>query len=218
MQNNDHIKLMIVDDHQMFLDGITSLIKNYSNIVIKHIAKDGLEAINYLKQDNDIDIVISDINMPNLTGLELCRKVRANYPSINVLILSMHNDTATIKDLLNAGALGYILKNTGKDELFEAINVVQNNETYFSEEVKTNIMNSITRAKKAKSNFNVKLSKREIEIIKLIADELTTNEIAEKLFISLHTVESHRKNILRKTSSRNLAGLIKYAVKEGLVE
>ncbi len=214
---DNKIKIMIVDDHQMFLDGIKSLVANFHNIDVKHIAKDGLQALDYLRKNNDLDIVISDVTMPRLTGLELCEKISEFYPSINVLILSMHDDTDTIKELLEAGALGYILKNTGKDELYKAILTVNEGDTYFSESVKNNILGSMTASSKyAKST--VKLTNREVEIIKLIALEYTTNEIAEKLFVSLHTVESHRKNLLRKTNSRNIAGLVKYAIKKKIVE
>lgn len=209
---------MIVDDHQMFLDGITLMIEKMEDVKLESIARSGKEAVQNLEAHADIDVVITDISMSEISGLDLCKKIKSEYPDINTLVLSMHNDPATIKEALNSGALGYILKNTGQDELFEAIRTVAQQESYFSEEVKNTIMNSMTKARKKHAEFPVKLSRREIEIIKLIAEEYTTNEIADKLFISLHTVESHRKNILRKTNSRNLAGLIKYAVKEGIVE
>jgi len=217
MENKKTINIMIVDDHQMFLDGITVLISSLPNVSVKHIAKDGMEALYYLNKNSALDIIISDVSMPKLSGLELCKKVKEFYPSINLLILSMHDDTNTIKGLLEAGALGYILKNTGKEELFNAIQAVYQGETYFSDTVKNNLVNSMTFSGKSIQPA-AKLSKREIEIIKLIAEEMTTNEIAEKLFISLHTVESHRKNILRKTNCRNLAGLMKYALKKRIIE
>lgn len=209
---------MIVDDHQMFLDGITLMINKMEDMHLKHVARDGNEALQMLLLDSDVDVLITDISMPKVSGLDLCKKIKADYLHINMLVLSMHNDPSNIKELLSAGALGYILKNTGQNELIKAIRTVSQAESYFSEEVKNTIMNSITKSKKNSTLMPAKLSKREIEIIQLIAEEFTTNEIAEKLFISLHTVESHRKNILRKTNSRNLAGLIKYAIKKGIVE
>ncbi len=217
MEKSKIIQIMVVDDHRMILDGIQSLIDSQVDMELKYIAKDGNEAIRTLKIDSTIDLIITDINMPNITGVDLCKYVNTHYAEINLLVLSMDDDIQTIKELLKAGALGYILKNTGKDELFEAIRTVYQNESYFSGSVQKNILDSMTKAKKVPKN-GARLSKREIEIIKLISNELTTNEIAEKLFISLHTVESHRKNILRKTNSRNIAGLMKYALKEGLIE
>lgn len=209
-----NIKLMIVDDHKMFLDGIMVLINRLPHVEVKHVSSDGREALNYLNTNKDVDIIISDVSMPGFSGLELCEKINSFYPEIRVLILSMHDDANTIRELIDAGAAGYILKNTGKEELYDAIKAVKNGENYFSSAVKDNLINSMASTRKT---FG-KLSRREIEIIKLISQELTTNEIAEKLFISLHTVESHRKNILKKTNCRNIAGLIKYAIKERIIE
>ena len=209
---------MVVDDHQMFVDGLRMMIDSVPEMELKYVACDGKEALKIVGSDSDIDVMITDISMPELSGIELCRELQSAYPHIRVLILSMHNDPANIKEVLNAGALGYILKNTGQSELIEAIRKVYDREVFYSEAVKNTIMSSMTRAARKSANTTARLSKREVEIIQLIAEEYTTTEIAERLFISLHTVESHRKNILRKTNSRNLAGLIKYALREGIVE
>ena len=216
MQKN--INIMIVDDHKMFLDGITSLLKEHSGFNIVASAKDGNEALTKLIDNNDVDVLITDISMPCLDGEELCKEVKNKYPNINILALSMHSDSKSIKKVLKNGATGYILKNTGQEELIEAIQHVAQGQTYFSEKVKNNIMAGITGTEEDDDYQKIRLTKREIEILKLIASEFTTNQIADKLFISLHTVESHRKNIMRKTKAKNMAGLIKYAVKEGIVE
>ncbi|GAA0891044.1 response regulator transcription factor [Fulvivirga kasyanovii] len=212
------IELMIVDDHKLFLDGIVSLLKDYPRISIVACASDGEQALELLTQNSDIDVLITDISMPNLNGEELCKEVKKKYPDVHILALSMHSDSKSIKKVLKNGATGYILKNTGKNELIEAIEHVANGQTYFSESVKNNIMAGITGLEESDEHATVRLTKREIEILKLIASEYTTNQIADTLFISLHTVESHRKNIMRKTKAKNMAGLIKYAVKAGIVE
>ena len=213
------IKIMIVDDHQMFMDGITSLLEDYEEIQVVAEAIDGNDCLKQLELFNDLDVVVTDVNMPGLGGEELCKMIKSTHPHINILVLSMLSDGKSISKLLENGAAGYILKNTGKEELFEALRTVSQGETYFSEEVKNSIMKGMSRhAKNQDDPITIKLTKREIEIIKLIAAEYTTQEIADELFISLHTVESHRKNILRKTNVRNLAGLIRYALKIGIIE
>ncbi|ELR69213.1 two component transcriptional regulator, LuxR family [Fulvivirga imtechensis AK7] len=218
MNDLKEINIMIVDDHKMFLDGITSLLKEHSGFNIVASAKDGNEALTKLTVNNSIDVLITDISMPDLDGEALCKEVKRKYPDINILALSMHSDSKSIKKVLRNGASGYILKNTGQEELIEAIQQVAQGQTYFSEKVKNNIMAGMTGTEEDDDYQKIRLTKREVEILKLIASEYTTNQIADKLFISLHTVESHRKNIMRKTKAKNMAGLIKYAVKEGIVE
>ncbi len=211
------VRIMVVDDHKMFLEGIVSLLKGDEAVEVVTTAKDGLDALKFLKNNQNIDVLITDISMPQLDGSELSKKIHRLYPHINILVLSMHSTGKTISQLLKNGATGYILKNTGKEELIEAIHTVAKGETFFSNEVKNNVMNSMMGNEKTTS-IEVKLTRREVEIIRLIASEFTTQEIADKLYISLHTVESHRKNIMRKVDVRNLAGLIKYAIKVGLTE
>lgn len=212
------IKLIIVDDHKLFLDGVVSLLKDYPKIAIEACASDGEQALNLLQKNSDIDVLITDISMPNLNGEELCKEVKKRYPHVQILALSMHSDSKSIKRIIKNGATGYILKNTGTDELIEAIEHVSAGQTYFSESVKNNVMAGMAGTEESDENQRVRLTKREVEILKLIAAEYTTNQIADTLFISLHTVESHRKNIMRKTKAKNMAGLIKYAVKNGIAE
>jgi DNA-binding NarL/FixJ family response regulator len=211
------IKVMIVDDHKMFLDGLSSLLKEYTNVTIRERAYNGDEALSKLAIDSDIDVLILDISMPGITGVELCKTVKFQYPKINMLALSMHSDSKTISEIVKNGVRGYILKNTGKEELIEAITTVASGENFYSNEVKNSIMQGISGQDK-RSLQSVQLTNREIEILKLIAQELTTQQIADKLFISLHTVESHRKNLMRKVDVKNMVGLIKYAVKAGIIE
>ena len=160
-----------------------------------------------------------DINMPEMDGIEATKLVKTKHPLLKILMLTMFSSRDYIEKLLRAGADGYILKNTGKAELQEAIETLMNGESYFSKEVTERIMEGLQKKKNMeKSTYLVELTEREIDVLKLIVQEFTTAEIAEKLFISTHTVETHRKNLISKLNVRNIAGLVKYAMQNGLVE
>lgn len=214
MENTVH-KLLIVDDHQMFIDGIKSILRKQNEFQVVAEALDGYAAMDILNKQV-IDIVISDISMPGMSGIELTKKVKELYPNIKIIIVSMHNDKSIVSEIIMAEAEGYILKNTGKQELLEALNKVANHGTYFSNEILTIMMQSVIPEKKIAEEIR-QLSEREIEILKLIAEEYSSEQIAEKLFISKRTVDTHRINILTKTNSKTLVGLIKYAVRNNLI-
>jgi two-component system, NarL family, nitrate/nitrite response regulator NarL len=211
------IKIAIVDDHRIFLDGISSLLESDTNITVKFTSVNAVDALSELAKDADLDVVLSDISMDKMSGEELCVSIKKKYPQIAVLMLSMHKDIDIVKRVLSAGASGYILKNTDKKELISAIETIASGDTYYSESVQKDLIKSITDDKGKKASGKELLSTREIEVIKLIASEYTTQETADELFISPHTVESHRKNILRKTNARNMAGLIRYAIEHKIV-
>jgi DNA-binding NarL/FixJ family response regulator len=211
------IKIAIVDDHRIFLDGISSLLESDTNITVKFTSVSAVDALSELAKDADIDIVLSDISMDKMDGEEFCVSIKKQYPQIAVLMLSMHKDIDIVKRVLSAGASGYILKNTDKKELISAIETIASGDTYYSESVQKELIKSITDDKNKKSSGKELLTTREIEVIRLIASEYTTQETADELFISPHTVESHRKNILRKTNARNMAGLIRYAIEHKIV-
>jgi DNA-binding NarL/FixJ family response regulator len=208
----EKIKIAIVDDHKIFLDGISSLLKSNTNIVVKFTSISASDALTRIAANPDLDIVLSDISMDEIDGEELCFRIKKLYPQIAVLILSMHKDIEIVKKVLKAGASGYILKNTDQKELITAIKTIAIGDAYYSESIKKDLIESITSEKKKKASSEELLTRREIEVVRLIAAEHTTQEIADQLFISPHTVESHRKNTLRKTNARNIAGLIKYAI------
>ncbi len=212
------IKIIIADDHQLFIDGIKSLVKSMKNMEIIAEVANGkllLEAL----ENNKCDIILMDINMPEMDGVEATKQVKIKYPSIKILMLTMFSNREYIEKLLRAGADGYLLKNTGKAELQEAIETIINGESYVSKEVTERIMEGLQKKKNAEKNtYIVELTEREIEVLKLIVQEFTTAEIAEKLFISTHTVETHRKNLISKLNVRNIAGLVKYAMQNGLVD
>jgi DNA-binding NarL/FixJ family response regulator len=207
--------ILIVDDHQMFIDGLKSLLRKQETFVVVAEALNGQEALAVIEKQQ-IDIILSDISMPLMTGIELTKIVKQIHPEIKVIIISMHNDSSVVTEIINSEAEGYILKNTGKKELFDALTKVANNGTYYSSDVLSVMMQTMKIEKKSTDEIK-QLSEREIEILKLIVEEFSSEQIAEKLFISKRTVDTHRINILSKTNSKTLVGLIKYAVRNNLI-
>jgi two-component system nitrate/nitrite response regulator NarL len=206
------IRIILVDDHQMLLDGLASLLrteKRFELVGICNRAKDVLELVAHTQ----VDILITDINMPEMNGVELTRILKKNYPEIKVLALSMLGERSTISEMLEAGISGYILKNTGKEELVNALLKVHSGGLFFSDDITSEMMKSIAAQTEVKEE-KVKLTSRELEIVKLIAAEKSNLEIAELLFISERTVETHRKNIFRKTGTKGVVGLLKLAMEQ----
>jgi DNA-binding NarL/FixJ family response regulator len=210
------LKLIIADDHTMFLQGIVSLIENESGIKIIGKAVNGIEVLNILKIQS-ADIVILDISMPEMDGIELSKILKKEYPFIKIIIVSTHSNAKIISRLIRIGVNGYLLKNAEKSELLDAIYSVADGRNYFSEEVEEQYRNNSQKIEKQISNIT-ELSSREKEILILIAQEYNTAEIAEKTFISFNTVNTHRRNLLSKLNAKNTAGLVKYAVENGLVD
>lgn len=210
------IKVLIADDHQMFIDGLKSMLDDTEGIEVVGEAMNGKEVIENC-DTKAVDIVIMDISMPVMDGIEATKQLLKKHAHIKVLGLSMYNDRNFISDLLKTGAHGYILKNTGKHELISAIKTLQSGETYLGGEVSQTLLNSFMK-KPNKMEFIEKLSDRETEVLECIATGLTTHEIASKLFISKNTVETHRKNLLYKLKARNTAELINNAYKERIIQ
>lgn len=207
------VKIYIVDDHQMLIDGLKALLSDESNISIvgeSNIPKQAVKEISEYKPD----IVLTDINMPEMDGIELTKAVKQQNPEIKVIALSMFGERQTISDMLKAGVSGYILKNTGKKELLSAIEKISNGGTFFSDEVNAEMM----KVSDTNPSKEILLSLREIEVIELIAKEYTNAKIAEALFISERTVETHRKNIFRKTDTKGVLGLLKYCVDKRIIK
>jgi DNA-binding NarL/FixJ family response regulator len=212
------IKILIADDHQMFIDGLKSILSQQKQCEIIAEANNGLEVLEQLNS-HTIDVVLLDVNMPEMDGIAATKKIRELHPEVKVLMLTMFNTRDYIEKLLKAGAHGYILKNTGKEELIEAIEKVHSGESFFSEEVKLKIMEGLQQKKKLEQDmFQIELTEREQQVLTLIVKEYTTNEIAEELFISPHTVETYRKNLTSKLPVKNIAGLVRYAIQMGLVD
>lgn len=212
------IKLIIVDDHQMLIDGIKALLLDEEQFQIIAEATRGTDALNHI-ENSEADILVTDISMPEMSGVELAREAKKIRPGIRILALSMFGEKQTIKEMIDAGVSGYILKNTGKKEFVEALCKIASGGIYFSDEVTTEMMRAITEPEPSKQETHiVLLTLREKEILKLIAKEYSNQKIAEELFISERTVETHRKNIFRKTNTKSIVGLIKYAYEFNLID
>ncbi len=210
-------KIFIVDDHQIMVDGIKSLLEINNNFEIVGTTTKSKEALNGIINSN-ANLVITDINMAELSGIELTKKIKAHNFEIKVLALSMYGDKATINEMIEAGVDGYILKNTGLDELTNAIKTIEMGNVFFSNQVTLEMLKSIKEVNSPiETNEFGHLTPREIQIIKLIAEEMSNAEIGDKLFISERTVETHRKNIFRKTNIKSVAGLIKYAITQKII-
>ncbi len=210
------IRIIIADDHQMFIDGVKALLKNEKDIKVVGEALNGVEVLSLLSRENT-DIILLDVNMPEMDGIEATNQIRMKFPSVKILMLTMYNKHEFIFGLVNAGASGYILKNTGKKELLEAIHAVHAGKTYYGKEVTETILQNFSRQPAEHKMESVQLTDREKEVLTLIAQEFTTPEIAAKLFISTNTVETHRKNLMGKLNAKNLAGLVKFALQTGLI-
>lgn len=209
--------ILIVDDHQLVIDGLKSMLASEKNYVIKGEALNGQQALEMItSKPEEYQLVVTDITMPLMSGIELCKIVKEQFPQIKVLILSMHNSITIVKDALNAEADGYMLKNTGQDEFIKAIERVLGDGTYFSQDILPIILNLFQ--KENKETLKNALSQREKEVLELIVQEYTSREIAEKLFISKQTVDTHRINIMQKTDCKTLVGLIKYAIQSGYIK
>lgn len=214
MKKNGKINIAIVDDHQIVIDGIMSLLQGHERIRIQKVSTSSVEMLQLL-QESPVDILLTDIMMPEMNGQELAKEVRKNLPDIKILALSMSGQGHIVNALINdADISGYVLKNIGKNELTAAIEKIYDGGIYFSDEV----LEELSRFDNMKKeNKEAHLTDREIEIIRLIEKELSNKDIAEKLFISERTVETHRKNIFRKTKTTTAIGLIKYAYEHKLI-
>lgn len=208
------IKLLIADDHKILLDGIVSLLRSEKSFEVAGTAGNGFEVMELVNK-NDYDVCLLDINMPELDGMEAAKLIKASKPDIKIIMLTTYNDREIISELIHIGVSGYLLKNSDKLELVEAIKRVMSGRYYFSAEVEEIIMQGVAEKKNAEI---IVLTDREIEIVKLLGKEYTNDNIAAELHISYRTVETHRKNIMQKTKSHNLAGLLKHAYSKGLMD
>lgn len=213
------IKVLLVDDHKMIRDGVRSMLSQMKNIKVVGECSNGNEAIAYLKENNDdVDIIIMDINMPILNGIEATQQLVANDVKAKIIAMTMRGEDKYISKMLAAGAVGYILKDSGKDELFKAIIDVHGGEKYFSNEVRISLVSSYLNKKSTNGLYPDEFSAREIEVLICISEGLTNKLTGEKLFISSRTVETHRRNMLQKAGVNNTIELIKYGLKNGLIK
>lgn len=210
---------MIVDDHRIVIDGLKSILVEEGDIKISGEAESGEEALQLL-QGHKPDVILVDLHMPGMSGIELTRKIYKKHPDINILMLTMNDEGTLINQSIEAGASGYILKNSSTEELLEAIHTVSEGKKYLSSKAQEVVMNSIFKHHDLIKDVEpgaIRLTQRETEILNLIAKEYTNEQIAEELFISERTVETHRKNLFTKTKTKTVVGLIKYAFQHGLI-
>ncbi len=201
---SENIKIVLVDDHAIIMDGIQALLAGIPGIEIVGKASGGNEALGILSRQK-ADIVITDYSMEDMDGLTLINNIKKAYADIKIIVLSMHDEPSVVRDVLSKGVDGYILKKYTYNELQIAIEVIREGGQFFSPEVNSILLMRL------KPEQNSKLTNREREILKLLVNEHSNKQIADKLFISERTVETHRKNLLRKTNSSNIVGLLKYA-------
>ena len=203
--------IFIVDDHQMLVDGVKLMIEGNADFFVVGESTKSVEVLDAI-ENLKVDILITDVDMPGMSGVELTRAVKNKYPHVKILALSMFGDSAIVVEMIDAGISGYILKNAGKKELIEALNKIVDGQNYFAQDITLQLTKSYKR-----NQEEIKLTDREIEIIRMIERELSTRDIADQLFISERTVETHRKNILSKTNTHSVVGLLKYAYERKII-
>lgn len=210
----DKIRIILADDHDILIDGIESILNEapHLQVVGKASSANAAEALVKKLQP---DLLLTDISMGAVSGLDLTKRVLQQFPLTRIIVLTMHDDAQHITDMLQAGALGYLLKNVKQAELFTAIEQVMQGQQYIQQSLAAAYNRFIQQKKQNKKNSQ--LTPREIEIIKLVAQEMTTAQISRQLFLSEHTVETHRKNIVRKTGAKTVIGIVNYARENGLL-
>jgi len=211
------ITVFIIEDHKMFIDGLQMMLATTTGIKPVGYALNGEDGLKKIKEKKP-DVILLDINLPGKNGVELCKILQQQYPEGKVIALSMHRESSLIKLMLQHGAKGYVLKSAGKDEVVNAIKAVYEGKSYIENTVNDIIVQSFQGNKKQqKQSPFPSLSRREKEVLKLIIDEFTTQEIADKLHISYGTVETHRHNMLVKVGARNTVGLVRIALEYDLL-
>ena len=210
------INLLIADDHQLFVDGLRRILETETMFGEIHGANNGLQVLDYVKS-HPVDCIIMDINMPFLNGLDATKQLKKENPEIKIIVVSMECDVVIVSKMLKAGADAFINKDTGKEELMTAFRKILDNEKYVSPDIAKNLFSYLSYRKKNVTEDEKHLTPREIEIIRHIADGQTNAEIAAKLFLSVVTVDTHRKNILSKLELKNTAALVRYAAEHKLL-
>lgn len=215
------VKLAIADDQVLFLKGLRLLIRSFDDVELIIEATNGQELIEAIAT-NQPDVILMDLRMPVMDGLEATEKIKALYPDIKIILLTMYDEERLINHMMKVGANGYLLKNEEPHILKEAIQAVVEKEFYFNDYVSKALLRGIQKKHNEirpwKTGDSDQLTKREIEVLNLICQERTSAEIADELFISTRTVENHRKSLLTKTGVRNTAGLIIYAIRNQLID
>ena len=217
----DSISLLVVDDHFLIRDGIKSILSKQEEIKVIGEAGNALEAMQLL-ETTSFEVILMDIQMPGMNGIDATKEILKRHPGQKIIALSMNKDHGYISKMLQAGAQGYVLKDADQAELMNAIKTVSAGKTFFSSRVTNIMMESLLPKKSSGADREdvplEELTTREIEVLKFVAEELTNQQIADKLFISIRTVDTHRRNLMQKLGVKNTAGLVRYATKHGLIE
>ncbi len=214
------VNILLAEDHNIVRNGIKMLLESDGNIKVHGEAVNGVEAMKLLAS-GEVDMILADINMPGMDGMQLLREVKAKYPKIKVMMLSMHDHEKYIIEAFKNGAEGYLLKNIGAEELIFAVKFVNQGRKYLCAELTMSLMDTLLQSKQflmSMPDNEIDFSLRELEILQLIAEGLTNLEMSEKLFLSKRTIEGHRQSLLDKTNSKNSAALIRYGVLHGLIQ
>lgn len=213
----ENLKILVTDDHTLFRKGTMMLLKTFDEIGDVDDAKNGKEALQKLSED-EFDLILLDLEMPVMDGWEASRKIIAKFPKTKIVMISMHDSLQIISDLIEIGVHSYLLKNADPEEVHRAILSVVNNDFYYNQLVSSALHKKIQRDGISKSIMQNRadVSPREVEILQLICQELTMKEIGEKLYLSEQTIQTHRKNLMKKTQAKNAVGLVKFAFQNGI--
>lgn len=213
-------KVILVDDHKLFRDGLKFVIMQMDNLEVVAEASNGKEFLDIIEKQ-EADLVLMDISMPELNGIEATKLAIAKNPKLKILALSMFCDEEYYFQMIQAGVMGFVLKESGKNELEEAISAILKGESFFSQKLLREIIiniNNPAQKLKSQNEDRIELTKRETEVLKLICEGMSNSQIADKLFISLRTVEGHKSNLITKTGVKNSISLVMCALKNKLVE
>ncbi|WP_028669038.1 response regulator [Runella zeae] len=214
---NQVIQIVLVDDHQIIMDGLKYLFESITNVKVVATFTDSRRVVPFLELHPEVDLIVADLHMPHLTGIDLTLQIRHLYPQVKVLLLTMAEDATHIREAVKVGVNGYILKKTSREELEKALKYLMAGKKYYSEEVIDELASSPTDdLNNARPDTIQRLTSREVEVLKLISQEKSTAEIADSLFISVPTVETHRRSLMMKLNAKNVVGLVKYAIRHGL--
>lgn len=214
------IQVLLAEDHNIVRNGIKMLLASDKEINVAGEATNGREALEFISANDSINVILADINMPELDGISLIKEVKLINPDIRVVILSMHDNEKYVSQAFIEGASGYLLKSVSADEMIFSLKHVHAGGKYLCSELSMNMLGKLSQKNVnsiADNVSNIEFSMREIEVLHLIADGLTNSEMSEKLFLSKRTIEGHRQSLIEKTNSKNTAALIRYAVLNGII-
>ena len=210
------VRILLADDHQIMREGLKALLGRHSSIEVIAEAENGIEALSIARKERP-DVIVMDIAMPDINGIEVTRQLKSELPDIKIIALSMHSDRRFVSEILKAGASAYVLKHAAFEDLEKAIKAVMIGRTFLSADILESVVNDyVSQLSSSEYDAYRQLSDRERQVLQLLAEGNSTKEIAFKLHVSVKTIESHRQNIMNKLGIRTLAGLTKFAVREGL--